>query len=101
MRLCDKFLQDFHERVYFTTKEARAWYLHNKKGHGDVYAANVYLILINPLIREGFVQRVTEGSYRFVDVPVTVPEDPDTQTSESEIDEFDAYIANKLKEARD
>jgi hypothetical protein len=88
MSLKQQFLTDFAGQT-FTIKQAQEWYQMNKRRPGGyTYLADVYNILIKPLLWEGRLQHVGRGLYQVV---VCSGQD------DNEGDEFDKYIATKLK----
>jgi hypothetical protein len=94
MSLKRQFLTDFAGQV-FTIKQAQQWYQMNKRRPGGyTYLADVYNILIKPLLWEGRLQHVGRGLYQVVTGSQNGQGD---SQDEGEGDEFDKYIATKLK----
>lgn len=101
----------------FTTMEARAWYkTYRKTG----FYSNLYMMILQPLAKEGRIVRVARGLWRILNQKeeqsnlkgldtqwqeaVSVPRSETEKTRQMILrdldpdDEFEAYIASKLKQ---
>jgi hypothetical protein len=91
MTLKQQFLTEFAGQV-FTVKQAQQWYqMHKRRPGGYTYLADVYNILIKPLLWEGRLKHVGRGLYQVVQGSTGPAEGVAAD------DEFDKYIATKLQ----
>lgn len=85
----------------FTTKEARDWY-ERETGANIIPYSNLYVVLLKPLLIEGYIGRVGKGLW-----VITIPEEAfakhvdklqlDQLSSNMETDsEWEAYIRSKM-----
>jgi len=82
-----KFIKDFAEQEFVSTQEMFEWYKKVKVGSGAAYRSAIYILLIEPLTQTGELEQVSKGLYRITSI---LPKE--------ELDEWDDYIQNKLKE---
>ena len=91
MKVRERFLASLKGKDYFTFSEAKAWYREDKPGR-VVYGANVYALLINPLLDESLIEKRDRGLYFILATELSEAKAP---TGPKERDEFDAYLKEK------
>lgn len=102
----------------FTTREAREWYRLNRN---TGFYSNLYMMILQPLQKEGRIIHITRGLWRITNLKeekvrslglttqwkeaVSISKDSADSTRQAILrdldteDEFEAYIASKLKGA--
>lgn len=78
------FVNAFRDRPNFATKEVYDWYcLVRPRQTNFPHRYLVHTLILNPLLWQGILQRVSKGMYTFGRV--------------GKADEWDEYVANKVK----
>lgn len=101
MTLQERFTQDFKDMEYITTKDIFEWYTMAKRGDNPhTYRAAIYSLIINPLLMKGILKKMNKGVYSLrVDCKRSDKDlSEEVKGQEQELDEFDKYIQQKIKE---
>lgn len=89
MKLQEQFKRYFAARDTVTTREAMAWYQQAKGGKAMARFAGLYLNVLQPMLKEGSLERVDRGLYRLLHKDLIVVG--------GEGDEWDKYIRSKIE----
>lgn len=87
MSLQDDLVNHFKDLPFFSPKDALVWYQGVKSG-GAAYYSNIYMLLLQPLLAKGRIERLNRGLYRVVRTDPKAVE---------EANEFDLYLQAKTK----
>jgi hypothetical protein len=110
MNLSERFYYNYlipNKTVEFTTYETRQWYYYYKSSpNTSVNYANLYYLILRPLLDKGLIKRVLRGTFIVLNVPnaeLQKPLTPDQDRDErpSEDDEFFKYLESKMKKGGD
>lgn len=98
MTLQERFVQNFKDMEYISTKDIFIWYNIVKSGGPSAYRASIYALIINPLLMKGILKKVGKGIYTLLDQPLVCKDlTEEAICQEQELDDFDRYIQEKIK----